>query len=484
MSDSATLPDQRDASSGSTSIPPPRPSGPYRRSPSPLPSRPAYLPSPSASPDARFQQAPPREILQYFKHGDRIEVHPRIRLLALHDIDSAAQTWAADVEIEYFMVHPRGMDLGLKNPVNDLLVDSFQKEEKKAFKFTLKNALDERDEKLSRASLFMWKDRGSETGVFFLPKTMDQKRGPPIPRKATAFSFTHQYGGRFRQTLDLTNFPLDSQELKIEVMLLVDVKSARFLPPAEIAWTVKEGAENANDNWVKYGDTPPLLEWTLLATIPGRTYETLPGKTGRSGRKTFSEHTFVIQVQRKYMYYMQAVVAPYLLLTTCLWSAAAIPWDDVASRLAIVTTLLLSSLAFRFVTTGLIPRVGYATLLDKFILSCLAFNVAAVVLVCLAGAVARGWRTRDTELTDRTYGDGIAWGILAAIWVCTVTYWGWKAGSLIAERRTKGKKHKALDSDFRTLVEKSPPPPTEPREVRQREITVTVDRADGGTAAG
>lgn len=439
----------------------------------------------SPSPNGQTErEAATKPAIRAYQQGDGIEIHPRVRLLALDDINSAAQTWSADVELEYFMVHPRGVDLKLINNAYDLLVDNWDKEERKALIFTLKNALDEKDEKASRASLFMWREeveKGLFRGKFCLPPTMDKQRGPEIPRNASAYSITHRYGGRFRQTLDLTNFPLDSQELKIEVMSLVDVRAARFLPPAEIAWNVKPGAVNANDNWIKYDETPPLLEWTLLEPILGRTYETLPGRVGRSGVNTFSEHTFVVQVQRKYMYYMQAVVTPYLLLTTCLWSAAAIPWDDVASRLSIVTTLLLSSLAFRFVTSGLIPRVGYATLLDKFILSCLAFNVAAVVLVCLAGAVARGWRTPNSELTDRTYGDGVAWGILAIIWMLTVTYWAWKAGSLIRERRAKGKEHKALDSEFRKLVEKSSPP--EPAEPSKKEIEITIEYPHVGTGA-
>ncbi len=46
------------------------------------------------------------------------------------------------------------------------------------------------------------------------------------------------------------------------------------------------------------------------------------------------------------------------------WTGFAIPIEDVADRLSVIITLLLTSTAFKYVITEKLPRIDYPTQLD------------------------------------------------------------------------------------------------------------------------
>ena len=100
-----------------------------------------------------------------------------------------------------------------------------------------------------------------------------------------------------------------------------------------------------------------------------------------------------------------------LMLSLLGFSAFSLPRGDLSDRLNIVLTLLLTTTAFKFVVSDTIPKVGYNTHLDVFILLNMAF-LFSIACVCVAqdmGAVSAlgvlfcavnvGWGVRVARCT-------------------------------------------------------------------------------------
>lgn len=73
------------------------------------------------------------------------------------------------------------------------------------------------------------------------------------------------------------------------------------------------------------------------------------------------------------------------------WTGFAIPIEDVADRLSVIITLLLTSTAFKYVITEKLPRIDYPTQLDYYMLTGMfllllqgLFHVAAQLLLATA----------------------------------------------------------------------------------------------------
>jgi hypothetical protein len=62
----------------------------------------------------------------------------------------------------------------------------------------------------------------------------------------------------------------------------------------------------------------------------------------------------------------------------------ALPWDALNDRVGVILTLLLTAVAFKLVITDSIPKVGYSTLIDNFVLGNMIF-LFSTVLLCTAG---------------------------------------------------------------------------------------------------
>lgn len=90
---------------------------------------------------------------------------------------------------------------------------------------------------------------------------------------------------------------------------------------------------------------------------------------------------------RRHGYYLWNVFLPTFLLTILAGTTYAVPRVNVAERLGVVLTLLLTSVAFKFVVAQGLPKISYNTCLDCYVLisfiflTAAAWNVAGVAYV-------------------------------------------------------------------------------------------------------
>lgn len=118
-------------------------------------------------------------------------------------------------------------------------------------------------------------------------------------------------------------------------------------------------------DWVDVEDKPIDMMQELGLTYPGL--------------------RFVLCVRRRPGYYIVNVVVPtglIVLLCACQFQIAA---EDVADRMSVSLTLLLTTIAFKLVTSSMMPAVAYLTLLDSYVSLSSLMNFLAVLAAAVAG---------------------------------------------------------------------------------------------------
>ena len=90
-----------------------------------------------------------------------------------------------------------------------------------------------------------------------------------------------------------------------------------------------------------------------------------------------SRYDFTITAHRIRSYYVWKVILPLCLIVAMSWCVFWINPAEFGAQLGLSATAMLTLIAFIFATTNMVPALGYATLLDLFI-------VGSTVLVFLA----------------------------------------------------------------------------------------------------
>jgi len=170
--------------------------------------------------------------------------------------------------------------------------------------------------------------------------------------------YVQRYSGTFATYHKLNDFPFDKQSFRIslfslgwweeDVMLVVDEK-----------WTGRQKRLDISD-WIIKG---------VEATI-GRYYDT-------SHEKFKSRYDFNISAERIKAYYFWKVILPLCLIVAMSWCVFWINPAQYGPQIGLSATSMLTLIAFIFATTNMVPKLGYLTLLDRFI-------VGSTILVFLA----------------------------------------------------------------------------------------------------
>jgi len=162
------------------------------------------------------------------------------------------------------------------------------------------------------------------------------------------------YTGRFREFMELEQFPLDQQDLSV---------SFRFV---DARWAVRLLTQ---PKFRTITDDVELAEWFMFEPHV---------KIGRisGGTATF---TLKMKVFRKFQYYLSNVIGMMGGITTLAFFSFLFEptmWEQKSTYIA---TLLLTSVAFKFVVDGSLPKVSFTTILDLYML--VAFGIMVTVLV-------------------------------------------------------------------------------------------------------
>ena len=222
--------------------------------------------------------------------------------------------------------------------------------------------------------------------------------GPGAYERFSCFTLVKRYKSTFRQMFGLQQFPLDTQYLIVELELGRGEAKLCFAPVADpkpeesplTAGRVFE-AERCDMLVLEPGHCPALNEWDVFRKITAQTHVTEPERSHAAIQ--FSRQRFLFKVRRKYRAYIDNVAVTTFLITTMTGTAFFVdPTADsaIANRLAVIVTLLLAAVSFRFVVRSYLPSIAYMTLADHYVRGSMVCIVMSAFEVALVGTSLAG----------------------------------------------------------------------------------------------
>ncbi|OLP89917.1 Cys-loop ligand-gated ion channel [Symbiodinium microadriaticum] len=181
--------------------------------------------------------------------------------------------------------------------------------------------------------------------------------------------------GEFAEKLELKSFPFDCQELSVTLCLGVPCvkgkEQVHFQLPHEDESRVILNVFSLQNSWMRPERVFLKFDWT-------------------DKDKNWQGHQFPtvkisVYLQRKYGFYLWNVVLPMFLIASMSACSMSIHIDKVADRLSATLTLVLTAVAYKYITAQMVPTIGYNTWLDKYVLACFWFLVVIVLENCVAG---------------------------------------------------------------------------------------------------
>lgn len=158
-----------------------------------------------------------------------------------------------------------------------------------------------------------------------------------------------RYWGGISQPLDLQAFPFDSQQLQ--------VKLANVGFGGELVNLVPSTESGISSNLT-------IPDWD----VTGWDFVTkdVPFDDGSNSLKGM---VLSVDVKRDSSFFKYKVIFPLVLIVMMSWMVFWIDPALVASQISLSVTAMLTMIAYRFALAGLIPRLGFLTVLDHFVLA-------------------------------------------------------------------------------------------------------------------
>ncbi|MEP4077144.1 hypothetical protein [Haloferula sp.] len=173
--------------------------------------------------------------------------------------------------------------------------------------------------------------------------------------------------GQFSQPLILEEFPFDQQYMKTSLLGVGHASgSVKFVADQENPSSV--AAKLAVSDW-----TP--LDWSVEAT------ESSISTTSRVN----PVFNFSLLVKRNFSYHLVNVILPLIMIICMSWVVFWINPKNANPRISVSVTAMLTLIAYRFAVSASLPKIGYLTKMDWFILgsSVLVFTaLLEVVITC------------------------------------------------------------------------------------------------------
>jgi len=212
---------------------------------------------------------------------------------------------------------------------------------------------------------------------------------------------------------ELEFFPFDLQDLTLDFQLTTRTDIDRFdfrLHTVEFYRPCLQMAE-----WVLY---PP-----------------------ESDRKGTAKTSVRLRATRKSQYYITNIVGMMCILNLMCIAAFGVEVPDIADRLSVTMTMMLTAVAFKFIVGDQLPKVSYNTYLDFYLLYTMFFMFLVSIYFCAGPHLWKAWFSLDDiggdpgepVVTDVKNADKIICWIFASIFVLFTGYWFWCAYWIVKE---------------------------------------------------
>jgi hypothetical protein len=200
------------------------------------------------------------------------------------------------------------------------------------------------------------------------------------------------FKGQMQALMDLRRFPFDRQMLTMRLALQTTEAELRF---------------------EEYEKDPSWF--TMLGTLPNQWHgDLVPPRLVVTRAFEMPHPELRMFIQRNPLYYLTNVILPLFLIISMALSSFALPPDKLDVRLAIILTLLLTAVAFKYVVAGYLPKVSYVTLLDGYVITAYLALVLIGAENCFAFQYSDMAVTRTHDLNFAIW-FAASWGFIHVI---------------------------------------------------------------------
>ena len=179
---------------------------------------------------------------------------------------------------------------------------------------------------------------------------------------------------KFQERFELQAFPLDAQDLQIEIVSAVPTKGAAS--PSQSHPHPQQGSEVLlRKHWDRrYQSVVPASTFLLKEEYWLSKYVFVEGSWTdpalSSTRTKYPKLTWSLKITRRSDFYVLYIALPMFLFVSLSFPVSLLPLAALAERLGLFLTLLLSAITYTSLLRDHLPMVSYLTLLDKYVLFC------------------------------------------------------------------------------------------------------------------
>ena len=256
--------------------------------------------------------------------------------------------------------------------------------------------------------VFRWKDpRLAHTGTGVAHYALDQIWNPRVSIENETSSVSHRlpdsveveadgtvlyrqrYDGSFTQALRLKSFPFDKQTFRVHLVAVrYSPNEVQFVPDQQ--W-VKAGLRQGG------GISPSITlpDWTVeQLDIKTLGYALVPGVE-------YSGYVFEFTALRNVQHYILKVILPLVLIVIMSWTVFWIDPIHSNSQISVAVTSMLTLIAYRFAIDSQLPRLPYMTCLDAFILTSTVLVFFSLIEVLITTILETNQQRKLAKKIDR-----------------------------------------------------------------------------------
>ncbi|MGD2075923.1 MAG: hypothetical protein PVG38_13545 [Gammaproteobacteria bacterium] len=186
-----------------------------------------------------------------------------------------------------------------------------------------------------------------------------------------------RFYGSFALPLDLTRFPFDKQQLPVTLVARFSPEQLKLIADDELA-AMAEKLSNPN--------------WTIGAPLlSSGAYEVLPGRS-------IAQLEILFPAERRSAYYIWKLIVPMSFVVFMSWAAFWISPQNIAPRIGLSATSMLTLIAFRLALGSSLPPIPYLTEFDVFTIGATMLVFAALVEAVVTTAL---WDRERQQLAHR-----------------------------------------------------------------------------------
>jgi len=220
--------------------------------------------------------------------------------------------------------------------------------------------------------------------------------------KAVRVMYCQRIQAWFHEGFELQNFPFDLQHLHIGITSAWDHESVALSFDKQKPTRVSSAAltsqtwEMSDPRLLSYNsdwdaDSPPLLSQSTDSASGAR----------------YCRAYLAMTISRRPNFILWNVMVIMAMVGFLSFATFALDPADLGDRQACVLTLVLTTVAFKYVTTSMMPEISYVTMMDVVIYSSMLLQACMMICICIVANI---------DDPDRFY-DYCSFVVLGAGWV-------------------------------------------------------------------